>query len=161
GKLHPRVEGPTPMQTAVKPTSPGADLKPAFGWLAANHDALVRDLAALVAIPSISNDGEHAREIEQTARLTCQQMQQAGLENVEVLRTGNSHPYAYGEWLKAPGKPTVFLYAHHDVQPITDEAQWESKPFVLTPRNGRLFGRGAVDDKAAITTQLAAISAFL
>jgi cysteinylglycine-S-conjugate dipeptidase len=132
-----------------------------LGWLTTNHDALVRDLADLVAVPSISTDGEHQKEIEQSAALVCEQMRQAGLENVEILRSSGSNPYAYGEWLHAPGKPTVFLYAHHDVQPINFEEQWQSPPWTLTPRGGRLFGRGAADDKGAVTAQLAALSAFL
>src|SRR5262245_15917943 len=133
----------------------------ALDWLKKNHAALVRDLADLVAIPGISTDGEHQQEIEQSAALTCTQMRQAGLQNVEILRCGDSYPYAYGEWLGAPGKPTVFLYAHHDVQPINYVEQWQSDPWTLTARGGRLFGRGAADDKGAITAQLGAISAFL
>src|SRR3954471_2940570 len=132
-----------------------------LGWLEAHHDDLVRDLAALVAIPSISTDGEHAAEIDKSAALTCDQMRAAGLQNVSVLRSGESLPYAYGEWLGAPGKPTVFLYAHHDVQPVNEPDQWLSEPFKLTARDGRLFGRGSADDKGAITAQLGAISAFL
>jgi acetylornithine deacetylase/succinyl-diaminopimelate desuccinylase-like protein len=88
-------------------------------------------------------------------------MRRAGLHNVEILRCGNSNPYAYGEWLGAPGKPTVFLYAHHDVQPINFVEQWQSDPWTLTPRDGRLFARGAADDKGAITAQLGPIAAFL
>src|SRR5438093_5884699 len=99
-------------------------MKVVLDGLAKNHESLVRSLADLVAIPSISTDGEHQKEVEQTAGLTCEQMRQAGLENVEVLRCGNSNPYAYGEWVGAPGKPTLFLYAHHDVQPINYEEQW-------------------------------------
>ena len=140
-------------------------MKPVLDWLATNHEALVRDLAALVAVPSVSNDGEHQKEIDQTAALTCEQMRRAGLDNVEVLRCGNSNPYAYGEWLGAPGKPTVFLYAHHDVQPVhqkdVDEGRWHSPPWTLTARGGRLYGRGSADDKGAITAQLGAVSAFL
>src|SRR5262245_28275061 len=130
-------------------------------WLDDNHASLVKDLANLVAISSISTDGEHQKEIDQTASLTCEQMRQAGLQNVEVLYCGDSYPYAYGEWLGAPGMPTVFLYAHHDVQPINYAEQWESPAWTLTRRGGRLYGRGAADDKGAITAQLAAISAFL
>ncbi len=136
----------------------------ALGWLESNHAQLVRDLAALVKVQSISTDGEHAKEIEQSASLTCEQMRATGLQNVETLRTGNSYPYAYGEWLGAPGKPTVFLYAHHDVQPVNDvgSVQWAQKdPFELTTRDGRLFARGAADDKGAITAQLGAVAAFL
>jgi acetylornithine deacetylase/succinyl-diaminopimelate desuccinylase-like protein len=136
-------------------------MKPVLDWLAKNQAALVRDLAELVAIPSISTDDEHQKEIDQSAALTCEQMRRAGLTAVEVIRCGDSNPYAYGEWLGAPGKPTVFLYAHHDVQPTNFLDQWQSPPWTLTPRNGRLYGRGAADDKGAITAQLGAIMAFL
>ena len=134
-------------------------------WLEKNHEGIVRSLAELVAVKSISTDGEHRPEIERTATLTCQQMREAGLHNVEVLKVGDSLPYAYGEWLGAPGKPTVFLYAHHDVQPVNKvgdpKDDWKSDPWVLTRREGRLFGRGSADDKGAIVAQLGAISAYL
>jgi acetylornithine deacetylase/succinyl-diaminopimelate desuccinylase-like protein len=139
--------------------------EPILGWLKDNYGALVNDLRALVQIRSVSTDGEHQKEIGDTASLTCEQMRRAGLQNVEVLKTRDSNPYAYGEWLGAPGKPTVFLYAHHDVQPVQqkdlDEGKWLSPPWELTSRAGRLFGRGAADDKGAITAELAAIAAFL
>ena len=139
------------------------DHQPVLNWLSKNHTQLVGDLARQVAIRSISTDGDHQKEIDQTAALTCDQMRAAGLQNVEVLRTTGSNPYAYGEWLGAPGKPTVFLYAHHDVQPVNDvgDAKWESDPWTLTARKGRLFGRGSADDKGAITAQLGAVAAFL
>jgi acetylornithine deacetylase/succinyl-diaminopimelate desuccinylase-like protein len=138
----------------------GADAS-VLNWLDNHHGDLVRDLAALVAIASISTDGEHQKEIEQTAELTCEQMRRAGLQNVTTLRSSGSNPYAYGEWLGAAGKPTVFLYAHHDVQPTNYLDQWQSPPWTLTPRAGRLYARGAADDKGAITAQLAAIAAWL
>jgi acetylornithine deacetylase/succinyl-diaminopimelate desuccinylase-like protein len=137
------------------------DHKPVLDWLTKNHSQLVQDLADQVAVQSISTDGEHQKEIDQTAELTCEQMRAAGLQNVAVLKTAKSNPYAYGEWLGAVGKPTVFLYAHHDVQPINFAEDWKSPPWTLTPRSGRLFGRGAADDKGAITAQLGAVSAFL
>jgi acetylornithine deacetylase/succinyl-diaminopimelate desuccinylase-like protein len=136
-------------------------MKQVLDWLTKNYPAQVRGLADLVAIRSISTDGEHQKEVDQSAALTCEQMRGAGLENVEVIRCGDSNPYAYGEWLHAPGKPTVFLYAHHDVQPTNFLEQWLSDPWTLTSRGGRLFGRGAADDKGAISAQLGAISAFL
>lgn len=132
----------------------------ALNWLQKNHEEIVRGLAELVAIPSISTDGEHQAEIDRTARLTCEQMRQAGLHNVEMLRVGGSQPYAYGEWLEAPGKPTVFLYAHHDVQPINYADQWRTDPWKLTRRDGRLYARGAADDKGAIAAMLGAIAAY-
>jgi acetylornithine deacetylase/succinyl-diaminopimelate desuccinylase-like protein len=136
-------------------------MKPVLDWLAENSDKLVNNLADLVAIPSISTDGEHQKEIDQSAELTAALMRDAGLRNVEVIRCGESNPYAYGEWLEAPGKPTVFLYAHHDVQPINFAKDWNSDPWKLTAHEGRLYGRGSGDDKGAIIAQLGALAAFL
>jgi acetylornithine deacetylase/succinyl-diaminopimelate desuccinylase-like protein len=136
-------------------------MREVLDYLTKHHEEFVRNLADLVAVPSISTDGEHAHEVEQTAKLTCKQMRETGLHNVDVLRVDNSLPYAYGEWLNGPDKPTVFLYAHHDVQPINFESQWKSDPWTLTRRDGRLFARGAADDKGAIAAQLGAIAAFL
>ncbi len=135
-------------------------MQAALDWLTKNHEDIVHGLAELVAIQSISTDGEHNPEIERTAKLTCDQMRAAGLHNVEVLRVGGSLPYAYGEWLEAPGKPTVFLYAHHDVQPVNFVEQWLSDPWKLTRRDGRLYARGSADDKAAISAFLGAIAAY-
>ena len=133
----------------------------AIDWLQKHHEDIVRGLADLVAIPSISTDGEHDPEIGRTAALTADQMRDAGLMNVEILKVGNSLPYVYGEWLEAgPGKPTVFLYAHHDVQPVNFIEQWKSDPWKLTRRDGRLFARGSADDKAAISAFLGAIAAY-
>lgn len=133
----------------------------ALTWLTKHHEEIVRGLAEQVAIPSISTDGEHDPEITRSAQLTCDQMRDAGLQNVELLKVGNSLPYAYGEWLDAgPTKPTVFLYAHHDVQPVNYVEQWKSDPWKLTRRDGRLFGRGSADDKGAISAFLGAIAAY-
>jgi acetylornithine deacetylase/succinyl-diaminopimelate desuccinylase-like protein len=137
--------------------------KAVLDWLQQHSADHVRDLAEQVAVPSISTDGAHQKEIDRTADLTCAQMKAAGLDRVQVLRSGDSNPYAYGEWLGAPGRPTVFLYAHHDVQPVNDvgAVKWQSDPWKLTARDGRLFGRGSADDKGAITAQLGAVAAWL
>src|SRR4051812_18367214 len=72
-------------------------MQPALDWLDKHHEDIVRGLADLVAIPSISTDGEHDHEIARTAQLTAEQMRDAGLHNVEVIKVGNSLPYVYGE----------------------------------------------------------------
>ncbi len=130
-------------------------------WLQNEHSSLVQDLTRLVSIPCISTDGEHEKEIKQCAEVVCEQMQSAGLNNVQQSTSGNSYPYCYGEWIEAPDKPTVFLYSHYDVQPINYRDQWLSDPWTLTERDGRLYARGSADDKAAITTHLAAIASYL
>ena len=136
-------------------------MKQAKRWLAQNHQSLINDLASLIAIPSISTNGLHQSEIDSSAKLVCDLMRKAGLEDVQILRTGNSNPFCYGAWNHAPGKPTLLLYAHHDVQPEGPEADWLSPPWQLTRRKGRLFGRGTADDKGAIIAHLGAIAAFL
>lgn len=138
-------------------------------WLTKNHAQLVGDLAKLVNIQSVSTDAhanpEHQARIDDSAALTRDLMRKAGLQTVEILTSGASMPYVYGEWLGAPGKPTVFLYSHHDVQPVhqkdLDEGKWHSDPWVLTPKGGRLYGRGSSDDKGGVVAQLGAIAATL
>lgn len=137
-------------------------MKRALDWLKDHAADRVQDLATLVSVPSVSTDGEHQSEIGKTAEIVCQQMRNAGLHNVEILTGEGSNPYAYGEWLGAPGKPTVFLYAHHDVQPANNPDDWFTKdPWTLTERDGKLYARGAVDDKGGIVAQLGAIAAWL
>lgn len=133
----------------------------ALNWLEAHFSDLAQDLGELVKIASISTDGDHQVEIGQSAGLVCELMKRAGLEHVEVLRVDGSNPYAYGEWLAAPGKPTLLLYSHHDVQPPGADDTWESPPWELTRRDGRLFARGSVDDKGGVVAQIGGIAACL
>ncbi|HMP03692.1 MAG TPA: M20/M25/M40 family metallo-hydrolase [Gemmatales bacterium] len=129
-------------------------------YLRENHEQFVDLLREQVAVPSISTDGAHAAEIDASADVVARHMYRAGLENVEILRYGDSYPYVFGEWCRAPGRPTVFLYSHHDVQPC-NTGGWESDPWVLTRRGGRLYGRGSADDKGGTVAQLASIEAWL
>lgn len=125
----------------------------------------LEDLKSLSRIPSISFPGFDHSTINKSAEATAQILKEAGLENVQILKMDGVFPYVYGDWLKAPGKPTVILYAHHDVQPVGREHIWKSKPFEPTELEGpgglRLYGRGTADDKAGIIVHTAAISSYL
>ena len=127
-----------------------------------NWDEFHRQLVELCRIPGISRHEKHWKDLARSAELAGRYMKEVGLENVEVISLPGGPPYVYGEWLKAGSdKPTVLLYAHHDVQPVGDESKWTSPPFEPTVRNGRLYGRGTVDDKSGVVVHLAAIAAYL
>lgn len=133
-----------------------------LSYIEKNQKRFCAQLIDLCKIPSISRFESSWGEIDRSARLTARFMKEAGLERVEVIPFKGGPPYVYGEWLKAGvGKPTVLLYAHHDVQPVGDELRWSSDPFKAVVCKGRLYGRGTVDDKSGIVIHLAAISAYL
>ena len=117
------------------------------------------DLERLVRIPSVSADPDAARHLWASAAEVAALLRQAGLPEVDVLTAGDSRPAVLGRRAAPPGAPTVLLYAHHDVQPPGDPADWDSDPFTPAERDGRLFGRGTADDKAGVAVHLAALRA--
>ncbi len=118
------------------------------------------DLEDLVRIESVSADPERLGEVEKSAEKTRDLFAAEGFE-VEIVRAFDGAPPAViGQKAGPAGAPTVLLYAHHDVQPENDHADWDSPPFVPTERGDRLYGRGAADDKAGIAAHLAAIRVF-
>src|SRR5690606_7016552 len=130
--------------------------------------AAIADLSGLVRIPSVSWDGFDFAHVHASAERVAELARELGVfETVDVVQLPVSDPDS--DALGQPavvatraardGKPTILLYAHHDVQPPGDEAHWDSKPFEPTLRGDRLYGRGAADDKAGIIAHLAAIRA--
>src|SRR6266702_2718570 len=117
------------------------------------------DLERLVRIPSVSADPAAAPHLKASADRVAALLRQAGLPEVDVLTAGSSRPAVLGRRPGPPGAPTVLLYAHHDVQPPGDPADWDSDPFEPAERDGRLYGRGAADDKAGVAVHLAALRA--
>ncbi len=134
-----------------------------IGSLDRGIDAAIEDLVALARIPSVSAPGFDAAQVARSAEATAELLAKSGLERVEILRLPGAHPYAVGEWLHAgPDAPTILVYAHHDVQPPGREGHWRTPPFEPTRRgDGRLYGRGVVDDKAGVLLHLAAQRAWL
>ncbi|SOJ56330.1 Succinyl-diaminopimelate desuccinylase [Mycobacterium simulans] len=120
--------------------------------------AVRRDLEDLVRIESVWADPTRRDEVQRSAQAVAELLSQAGFHDVRIVSEGGA-PAAIAQHPAPPGAPTVLLYAHHDVQPEGDRAQWTSPPFEPTERNGRLYGRGSADDKAGIATHLAAFRA--
>ena len=116
------------------------------------------DLEHLVRIQSVWADPARRDQGHRSAQATADLLAQAGFGDVQIVSEGGA-PAVIARHAAPPGAPTVLLYAHHDVQPEGDPAQWASPPFEPTERDGRLYGRGSADDKAGIATHLAAFRA--
>jgi cysteinylglycine-S-conjugate dipeptidase len=121
---------------------------------------IIEELSRLVAIPSIGYEGYEPANVRASAELTRDLLGEAGFASAELWELDGGHPAAFAERPGADGSPTVLLYAHHDVQPEGDAAAWTTPPFEPTVRDGRLFGRGAADDKCGIAIHAAASRAL-
>ncbi|CAN5352064.1 dipeptidase [soil metagenome] len=118
-----------------------------------------KDLEDLVRIQSVWADPSRRDEVHRSAQAVADLFTGVGFDDVRIVSEGGA-PAVIARHPAPPGAPTVLLYAHHDVQPEGDPAQWHSAPFEPEERDGRLYGRGTADDKAGIATHLAAIRAF-
>lgn len=118
------------------------------------------DLERLVRIPSVSSDESARPHLQASAEEVARQLDDAGLTDVTIRNADGGLPAVIGFRAGAPGAPTVLLYAHHDVQPVGDLGEWDSEPFEPLERDGRLYGRGAADDKAGIAVHCAAVRAL-
>ncbi|MEU8116049.1 dipeptidase [Micromonospora sp. NPDC048947] len=116
------------------------------------------DLERLVRIPGIAFDGFDHSHVERSAEAVAELLRGCGLD-VDIVRSGGQ-PAVIGRRAAPPGAPTVLLYAHHDVQPVGDRSLWESDPFEPVERDGRLYARGAADDKAGVMAHVAALRAY-
>ncbi len=131
-----------------------------LSYIDQNQDRFLQELKAFLRIASISTDPAYKSDMLLCASSVQQQFIDIGLENVQVFPT-EGHPIVYGEWLHAPGKPTVLFYGHYDVQPPDPLALWVSPPFEPTVREGQLYARGASDDKGQVWCHLKSIEAWL
>ena len=119
------------------------------------------ELLESLRIPSISGDPEHAADVRRMADWLAENMRQVGVSGVEVMETAG-HPVVYGEWLGAGAdKPTVLVYGHYDVVPAAMEDGWDTDPFEPVEKDGKIYARGATDDKGQLFVHVKALESYL
>src|SRR3989338_4500034 len=125
-----------------------------------NRDRYIDEMTQYLAIPSISALPAHKDDVRKCAEWTAAEMRRIGLNSVRLEETPG-HPVVYGEWLGAPGAPTILFYGHYDVQPVDPVDLWTSPPFEATIRDGEIYARGAADDKGQAFMHFKAIQAHM
>jgi acetylornithine deacetylase/succinyl-diaminopimelate desuccinylase-like protein len=129
-------------------------------YLDKNRERYIRELKEFLRIPSISSLPDYKPHVHEAAQWVEARMARAGIESVQIMQTGG-HPVIYGDWLHAPGKPTVLIYGHFDVQPVDPLDLWESPPFEPVIRDERIYARGASDDKGNMFIPITVAEAML
>ena len=129
-------------------------------YLDEHRERFIRDLKEFLRIPSISGLSDHRPHVHQAAEWIEARMAGAGIESVHIMPTGG-HPVVYGDWLHAPGKPTVLIYGHFDVQPVDPLDLWENPPFEPVIKDERIYARGASDDKGNMFIPIIVAEAML
>ena len=129
-------------------------------YLETHQDRFLTELLEFLRIPSISALPERAGDVTRAGEWVAQRLTAAGVENVTVMPT-EGHPVVYGDWLHAPGRPTIMIYGHFDVQPVDPVELWTNPPFEPTVVGDRVYARGASDDKGNMLAPILAVEALL
>lgn len=127
--------------------------------LKSNLDNYLEELKEYLRIPSISTLSTHIDEMIKCADFAAQKLKDAGMTRVEIFPTAG-HPIVYGEWLGKPDKPTVLIYGHYDVQPVDPLNLWTDKPFEPVIRDGKIWARGANDNKGQHFVHIKSVEAY-
>lgn len=133
---------------------------PTADYLKEHRQRHLDELMDFLRIPSISAKSEHSADMRRAADWLVERMLEAGLETAELIPT-QGHPIVIGEWRGATGAQTLLVYGHYDVQPPEPLEEWISPPFEPTEREGRLYARGATDDKGQLYLHLKAVESHL
>lgn len=134
--------------------------KESIQYVNENSARYEEELIEILKVPCISSDPEHKADMVTMAEQLKAEMEKIGLNNAQIIPTAG-HPSVYSEWLGAPGKPTLLIYGHYDVQPVDPVELWDSPPFEPVIKDGKIFARGSADDKGQIYIHLKAIEAVL
>src|SRR5215831_3401928 len=138
----------------------GGSVDKVIDFINVSRERYLDELKALLAIPSVSALPQHAGDVKRAAEWCADEMRRIGLQNTRLIDTPGN-PVVYGDWLEAPGAPTMLFYGHYDVQPVDPVELWESPPFEATIRDGEIYARGAADDKGQVFMHLKAVEAHM
>ncbi|MFZ9967727.1 MAG: dipeptidase [Steroidobacteraceae bacterium] len=129
-------------------------------YLDAHQARFVDELVDFVRIPSVSAAPAHIPDVVAAGNWVVKRLQAAGMDNVRMMPT-EGHPVVYADWLHAPGKPTILIYGHFDVQPAEPFDLWQTPPFEPEVRDNKVWGRGASDDKGGMLIPILSVEAML
>jgi len=115
-------------------------------FINSNKKRYLEELKDYLRIPSISTLKGSKKDVEKCSKFVADKLSKAGMTKVKIYPT-EGHPLVYGEWMGAPGKPTVLIYGHYDVQPVDPLDEWTSPPFEPVIKQGKIWARGANDNK--------------
>ena len=134
--------------------------QPILEYIDANRDRFLEELKTLLKMPSISTSDEHVGDVRRCADWLANHLESIGVRGVEIQETPR-HPIVFARHIEDPALPTFLLYGHYDVQPPDPLDLWETPPFEPSIRDGRIYARGATDDKGQVFAHLKALEAHL
>ena len=130
-----------------------------ISYIKENKSKYIEELQEFLKLKSISALPENNNDMQTTATFVGEKLKSAGLSKVSIYQT-EGHPIVYGEWLGAPGKPTILVYGHYDVQPVDPIELWDSAPFEPVIKNNKIYARGATDDKGQLYVHIKSVEAY-
>jgi len=131
-----------------------------LSFIEGNRSRYLEELTSFIAIPSISTNPENKQDVDRCSQWVSRHLGGIGMEHIEIFPTAG-HPIVYADWLHAPGKPTLLIYGHYDVQPVDPIDLWTTPPFEATIRGDNLYARGSADDKGQVFIHFKSIEAYL
>src|SRR5690625_208666 len=132
-----------------------------LSYINQHREQLLQRLQAFLTIPSVSTDSSYKQDVQEAAYFVQYYLAEIGFDTIEEIPTSN-HPIVYAAYNKAGvNAPTVLFYGHYDVQPVDPIEEWDSDPFTPEIRDGRIYARGAGDDKGQVFMHLAVFEAFM
>ncbi len=134
-------------------------MKQVLDYIQQNKDRFIEELKEYIAIPSISTLESSKDDVAKCAKYVEEQLNKAGIEKTKIIPTDN-HPLVYGEWMGVEGAPTVLVYGHYDVQPVDPLEEWNTPPFEATIKEGKIWARGANDNKGQNYVHVKSVESF-